>query len=307
MVDSLLNLEKLDAAESSARRVMSFLHTFRKAVNGALEPCGLRLDTLTADNIELDRLRHLDSARQFRDPALPLLPQFAACDHKTVLASIAARRGETERFRESRSPSQYSFHNDYWASRDAEPAWAIVCDLRPTRIVEIGSGNSTRLFREAIDTQGLGTELVSIDPNPRVDIQRAATRIIKRNVESLPEKEIAALIGPGDFLFIDSSHDVRAGNDCVHLFLKVVPLLPAGAVIHVHDIFLPYEYPREWMIDFQWWQFREQYLVQAMLQESDRYRVLWAGHYAQRTIPGFEDYFAGPMSRAASLWMRKER
>jgi len=111
----------------------------------------------------------------------------------------------------------------------------------------------------------------------------------------------------GDILFIDSSHEVRPGNDVVRLFLNIVPRLRSGVVIHVHDIFLPFEYPREWIIEntlnVKW---AEQYLLQAMLQASNEFEVLWPGYFLQRTLPGFSNYFHDGAGRfAASFWLRK--
>ncbi|HEY6763823.1 MAG TPA: class I SAM-dependent methyltransferase [Candidatus Sulfotelmatobacter sp.] len=119
--------------------------------------------------------------------------------------------------------------------------------------------------------------------------------------------DLEDVLGPNDILFIDSSHEVRPGNDVVRLFLNVVPRLRSGVVIHVHDIFLPFEYPREWMIcnalNVNW---AEQYLVQALLQGSNQFEVLWPGYYLQRTWPNFaEHFYYKPGAVAKSLWLRK--
>ena len=93
-----------------------------------------------------------------------------------------------------------------------------------------------------------------------------------------------------DILFIDSSHQIRIGNDVVKLLLDIIPALKKGVLVHFHDIFLPYDYPRQWIIDNRW-EWNEQYLVQAMLQGSVEFEVLWPGHFLQRTFPNFANLF----------------
>jgi hypothetical protein len=92
----------------------------------------------------------------------------------------------------------------------------------------------------------------------------------------------------------------------LHLFFNVLPALPSGVLIHVHDVFLPFDYPKQWIIDRRWEGFREQYVVHALLQGSREYEVLWPGHYLQRTLADFSSYFEfRPQGLAASLWLRK--
>ena len=209
--------------------------------------------------------------------------------------------------RDSREEGTYSFSNDYFTSPDAEVAYALIRLLHPKRIIEVGSGNSTHLFREAITDGELSTKLVSVDPSPRREIESVADEVIRRRLEDVPPSELQDVLQPDDILFIDSSHEIRSGNDVLTLFLDVLPRLHSGVVIHVHDIFLPFEYPREWIIrntlNVNW---SEQYLVQAMLQGSDQFEVLWPGHFLQRTLPDFACHFgSNPVGIAKSLWLRK--
>ncbi|PON15175.1 hypothetical protein C2W62_25200 [Candidatus Entotheonella serta] len=89
------------------------------------------------------------------------------------------------------------------------------------------------------------------------------------------------------------------------MYLHLIPKLPQGTLIHIHDIFLPYDYPRDWVID-QRWGFTEQYLVQALLTYSDAFEVIWAGYYLQQTLPQFAKYFPHAHNRTGkSLWLRK--
>jgi predicted O-methyltransferase YrrM len=276
-------------------------------INNCLALANLRIETRTAERAERGRLLNLDHAGHFREQVLPILPQIATCDPNPLFAALEKYRDRTGRFAETREDGKFSFSNDYFTSPDAEVAYALIRLLHPKRIVEVGSGNSTHLFREAITDGKLGTRLVTIDPSPRREVESVADQVIRRRLEDVASTDLEDMLEANDILFIDSSHEIRPGNDVVRLSLKVVPKLRSGVVIHVHDIFLPFEYPREWIIhntlNVNW---AEQYLVQAMLQGSDQFQVLWPGHFLQRTLPGFSDHFHyNPEGIAKSLWLRK--
>jgi predicted O-methyltransferase YrrM len=280
---------------------------FRHWINKWLALANLRIETLTAERAEMNRLLDLEKAGHFRHQVFPVLPQMARCDPNPLLRELEKYREQTSRFARPREDGMYSFSNDYFTSPDAEIAYALIRLLHPKRIIEVGSGNSTRLFREAITDGSLDTKLVSIDPSPRREVESVADQAIRRRLEDVPSSELQDVLQPNDILFIDSSHEIRSGNDVVSLFLNVVPKLHSGVVIHVHDIFLPFEYPRDWVIqntlNVNW---TEQYLVQGMLQGSDQFEVMWPGHFFQRTLPDFAGHFGGKLEDiATSLWLRK--
>ncbi len=247
----------------------------------------------------------LDADGQFAKAVFPVLPLFEKCSPEKILLAVDRFREITDGFCRIRD-GRYSLQNNYFSSPDAEVAYALVRDIQPRLIVEVGSGNSTELFREAIRDAGIATELTSIDPRPRKSVGDAANRILKCRLEDVPALEFERL-GRNDILFIDSSHEIRPGNDVVRLYSNILPQLADGVLIHVHDIFLPYEYPAEWILKNRW-PWNEQYLVQALLQDSDAYEVLWPGHYLQRTLPAFARHFPPmPNRRATSLWLRKRK
>ena len=87
------------------------------------------------------------------------------------------------------------------------------------------------------------------------------------------------------------------------LFLNVLPRLRRGVLVHIHDIFLPFEYPEEWLVTKRW-EWNEQYLVQALLQDSDSFIVIWPGYYLQRTMKEFSNHFPLRDERnASSIWL----
>lgn len=168
---------------------------------------------------------------------------------------------------------RYDPGNDQFPPQDALLLSALVRQLAPARMVEVGCGWSTTVTARAIASAGLPTELTCIDPYPRDFLasipQVAALR--REKVEHTPLAVFEAL-GPGDVCFIDSSHVAKTGSDVAHLVLQVLPRLATGVVVHVHDVFLPGDYPQGWVrAGFGW---NEQYLLQAYLADNPRVRVL---------------------------------
>ena len=275
-------------------------------LNRALATHGLRIDTLTAEGVERARIAELDRSGHFARPAFPLLPVITRADSRPVLESLRAHRSRFDSFvNPADNATGFCIDNDYFSSPDAEVLYCMIRRHAPRCIVEVGSGHSTRVSRLAIEDGGLGTRLVCIDPAPREEVSHLADELHRTGVETQDHSELFASLGRGDILFIDSSHEVRIGNDTVHLYLRVLPHLAAGVLVHIHDVFLPYEYPRDWVMESRV-AYEEQYLVQAMLQESDRYEVLWPGYYLQRTMPDFSSHFAHLRGRKAqSFWLRR--
>jgi len=285
---------------------VGFLNTLKSATNRVLSVFNIRIDSLTAKRAEDNRLRQLEQDGHFDKPIFPVLPQFKDCDPSPIFEQIGH---DESRFAEIVQPSNadgFQLNNDYYTTPDAEVLYAIVQLYKPASIIEIGSGYSTQLFRLAINDAGLKTQLTSIDPHPRKDISRHSDNIIRERVEKLGNLSLFEDLEANDILFIDSSHELKPGNDVICLFLTIISQLRPGVIIHVHDIFLPFEYPKQWVIDLGWDFFKEQYLVQGLLAENPHFEVLWAGHYLQRTVNGFAEKFQQWRDvDARSLWLRR--
>ena len=259
---------------------MALSTSAKKLLNRALAPLNLRLDTLTAARAEEARLTRLADAGHFEAAPYPLaaLADFEPDDF------VAAWNRWGERLKrlasEGDAETGYDPANPYFPSPDAEALYLVAQIHRPRRWVEIGSGHSTRVVRRAILDGGLDTRLIAIDPEPRVEIASFADEVHRTRLEAYRGDALEKLTA-GDVLFIDSSHVAAAGNDVAQLFLNVVPSLPPGVIVHVHDVFLPYEYPREWVAEYGW---NEQYLLHALL-SSSRHRIIWPGCLLQRDRP----------------------
>jgi predicted O-methyltransferase YrrM len=202
-------------------------------------------------------------------------------------------------------PPQPRWDQDWFPRLDAACAYVVVRARAPRRIVEIGSGHSTRFLARAIADGGHATALASIDPAPRATLDGLPVERIALPVEAAGAAPFAGL-GPGDVLFIDSSHKLRPGNDVDFLYGRVVPRLPAGALLHVHDVFLPDDYPADWA----WRGYTEQSLVAALL-AGGGFEPLFASHWvatrmAARVAAGAARQLPlVPGARESSLWLRK--
>jgi predicted O-methyltransferase YrrM len=183
----------------------------------------------------------------------------AYCYHEkfTQIAKSAGRPGEP------------SLENGWFEGGDARAAYGIVAALRPKRIVEIGSGNSTKFMRRAIRDFSLGTTILSIDPAPRAEIDVLCDTVVRKSVVDV-DLDVFRELEPGDILFHDGSHITFNGSDTVKLFLEIFPVLRPGVVVHIHDINLPFEYSRE-QSDRA---YSEQYVLAAVLLESSRLEVV---------------------------------
>lgn len=273
------------------------------ANNLLLNPLGLHLDSLTAERSRMERISKLRARRLFDGEAYPVPGVFQTADPAPILAEIMKRAPAMEHLLTPECNAVgFNLHNSYYGSPDAEVLYTLMDIFRPSRFIEVGSGNSTLLARQAVQDFDLNTRIVSIDPEPRVKVERFVDDSLRMRVEDAPLETFTGLSG-GDIVFIDSSHIVDTENDVVHMYLRVLPVLPTGVVVHIHDIFLPFEYPEEWVRTWRW---NEQYLVQAMLAFGDAFEVLWAGHYWQRTVPDFASSFPYLGEGVAqSLWLRK--
>jgi len=178
--------------------------------------------------------------------------------------------GESGRFYLRKSP---------FGGTDALAAYCMFRHFQPRLIIEVGGGFSSLVAAEAI-AKNKDSALICIEPFPP-DFLRAGfpglRSLIEKKVEDM-DVEFFSQLESGDILFIDSSHTVKIGGDVNFLFLEVLPRLNPGVIVHVHDIFLPFDYRRDWVVDeLRFWS--EQYLLQAFLTFNSQFEVLLANRY----------------------------
>jgi hypothetical protein len=161
----------------------------------------------------------------------------------------------------------------YWSNGFFSPLDAIVLtgmirDLRPSLYLEIGSGNSTKFARRAVRLYSPSTKVVSIDPEPRAEVDAICDEVIRQPLEAL-DLAIFDRLQPGDFLFVDNSHRCLMNSDVTVTFLEVLPRLRTGVVVHIHDVFLPWDYPEAWVGRY----YSEQYLLACWLLAGQRFQI----------------------------------
>lgn len=204
-------------------------------------------------------------------------------------------------------PPAPRWNQDWFPRLDAAAAYAMVRRHAPARIVEIGSGHSTRFMARAIADGQLATRMISIDPKPRAVLDGLALEAHRVTLEDAGLAPFEALQA-GDIVFIDSSHQRSPGSDVDLLLGQVLPALATGVRIHVHDIFLPEDYPQDWA----WRRYNEQAPVAELVLSGD-YAVEFASAWVVRERPewiregvlGRLPLVAG--AKESSLWMVKRR
>ncbi len=193
--------------------------------------------------------------------------------YSLIDADRGVYRGYLERFteyvpelkripRESqfRRPNEPAWTNGYFVGLDVVALYGFLCNKKPAHYVEVGSGASTQVARRAITDQDLDTEIISIDPHPRLDIDSLCDTVIRRSLETV-DLSLFEKLGPNDVLFFDGSHRVFTNSDVVVGFLDIIPRLKPGVLVQFHDIYLPSDYPPDWVDLF----YSEQYLLAAYL------------------------------------------
>jgi hypothetical protein len=173
-------------------------------------------------------------------------------DYKDKFTAISTTEPTDER--------QPYWSNPWLPSLDAICLSGLVTKLNPKRYIEVGSGNSTKYVRRAISDHGLRTKIISIDPHPRAVIDTICDEIIREKLEDCDLKLFFDL-GEEDVLFIDNSHRSFQNSDVTVFFTEILPRLKSGCHYGIHDIFLPNDYPVEWLSRF----YNEQYLLMAYL------------------------------------------
>lgn len=205
----------------------------------------------------------------------------------------------------------YYRDNSMYGRVDGEVLYAMVRHVRPQRIIEIGAGWSTRVIRDAMLRNAQDGHPVSqhriYDPHADEVTARSGDGVdlVALAAQDIPI-EVFAELEAGDILFIDTTHTVKPGGDVLRLLLEVLPRLAPGVIVHVHDFFRPFEYPRFLMDDHGvFWQ--EQYLLQAFLAFNDAFEVLIANHALGRlrreamaaVVPGLP-----ATSPGSAIWLR---
>lgn len=204
----------------------------------------------------------------------------------------------------------YLDNGELYESVDAETLYAMVRRFSPRRVIELGSGFSTLVIADArARNERSDTRHLVYDPYPRPDllpVLDTVAEVHRTSAMDVPMAEFSALQA-GDILFVDTSHTVKLGGEVNRVVLEILPVLAPGVLIHIHDIFIPWEYPRHLpeMRNHFW---TEQYLVQAFLAFNQEYDILFSAHALQRRFPDAIARLvpsARPETCPAAFWLRR--
>lgn len=233
------------------------------------------------------------------------------------LSQISSRfKDEYNSFPKNEAQQSYHYYinNGWFQSVDGETLYCMLRHFKPKKIIEIGSGYSTYLSAQAIlkneEENGYRGELIAIDPYPNEVVKSGfpgLSKLIPIKVEEI-DLSMYDELKENDILFIDTSHVLRIGGDVQYEYLEILPRLNKGVIVHIHDIFLPMEYPKKWVLGMhRFW--NEQYLLQAFLAFNSAFEVLWAGYYMHLKHPeklekAFSSYDRMTVS-PSSFWIRR--
>lgn len=212
------------------------------------------------------------------------------------------------------SDGKFFFGNGVFERIDAEILHCMIRHFGPKRVIEIGSGYSSLVTAAACElnrAEGRPANFTLIEPYPNdlfLKTIPGISELLRQGVEECPLARFEELEA-GDILFIDSTHVIRSGNDVEYEYFEIIPRLRPGVIIHIHDIFLPFRYPANWINkELIFW--NEQYLVEAMLTHNPAYQVLWAGSHVHieqpahlaKAFPGYDPTKHLP----GSLWLVRQ-
>ena len=211
---------------------------------------------------------------------------------------------------DNRRKARFSAPNDYFSAGEATLYFGLLNWLKPTLVIEVGSGYTTTVVLDFLDvSQKADTVVCCIEPYPDVlksllwpgDERRL--QIMYKELQDV-DRGVFEQLRSGDVLFVDSTHVSKIGSDVHTLLFEILPLIASGVYVHVHDIFYPFEYPREWLLQGRAW--NEAYILRAFLQYNDAFEIVCFNTYLAR----FHCELCAPIplfleTPGSGLWLRK--
>jgi len=179
------------------------------------------------------------------------------------------------------------WNNNYLPGLDIIILYSLLSQLKPSKYLEVGSGTSTKVAYKARKENSLNYEIISIDPSPRKNISKVADKIYQQNVQEM-NSGMAQTLEKDDVLFFDGTHLLFPNSDVMWFFLEILPNLKKGVVVHLHDVYLPYDYP-DFMLKRY---YNEQYvLATLLLNNPEKYEILSPNYfiYSDKALHHFLD------------------
>ena len=199
-------------------------------------------------------------------------------EYKVILQEALKYSGKIHEIKnsvEEGDPNKPGWNNGMLPGLDIIGIYTMLALKKPKRYIEVGSGNSTKVAYKAKMDCNLDTEIISIDPMPRAEIDQLTDKIIREPFENINYDEVLNLEA-GEILFIDNSHRILPNSDSMVFFMEILPRLKKGVIVHVHDIYLPYDYPQFMCDRF----YTEQYgLAMYILANPEKYATILPNYF----------------------------
>lgn len=213
-------------------------------------------------------------------------------------------------FRDEKEDNQrYCFNNGAYAYTDAIVLYSFIRHFKPKRIIEIGSGHSSAVMLDTREAFLIDINLTFIEPYPKLlyrlfkDNDIANCKVLAKKVQNVEISEFQKL-QRNDILFVDSSHVSKTGSDVNYEIFKILPTLNSGVIIHFHDVFYPFEYPKSWVSEGRNW--NEDYLLRAFLSYNNQFEIVLFSHFIhQHHKAAFKEMPLTYKNTGGNLWIRK--
>ena len=245
---------------------------------------------------DLPTIAEIEASFEYQDkqhPPYALQVDDAALRQELQELSVYAAEFEPAKLSEELLQSGIQWGGTMFPYIDAMAYYCYLRKLKPKTVVEFGSGFSSQVALQAIKKNG-GGRLVCVEPFPRDFLRKHPDiELIEKPAQAIDAGFMHGVLGDGDVMFIDSTHTVKSGSDCLHLYLRLLPAIQRRIHVHVHDIYLPFALPKNWLLQRQiFW--TEQYLLLALLQDNPRASIRYGAAYHRWRNPELlESFMAG--------------
>lgn len=231
--------------------------------------------------------------------------------YKALLSKALLLKESVWAIKDSKSETDLSkptWNNGFLPGLDIIGIYTLLAEFKPKKYIEIGSGNSTKVAYKAKVEQNLDTEIISIDPMPRAEIDKVADKMIREPFENI-DFDILDQLNENDILFVDNSHRILPNSDSMVFFLEILPRLKKGVIVHIHDVYLPYDYPQFMCDRF----YSEQYgLAMYILANPKKYETILPNYFifedkelSELIAPIWEhDNLKGVERHGGSYWIK---
>jgi predicted O-methyltransferase YrrM len=205
---------------------------------------------------------------------------------------------------------RYCFNNSSYEYTDAIMLYSFIRHFKPKNIIEIGSGFSSAVMLDTRDIFNMKIGISFIEPYPKLlysllrENDLDSCKIFDTKVQNVSLQEFSKL-KENDILFIDSSHVSKTGSDVNFEIFNILPNLNSGVIIHFHDVFYPFEYPKEWVLEGRNW--NEDYLLRAFLSYNNAFEILLFSQFIHKYYKiAFENMPLTHKNTGRNLWLRKK-